>query len=109
VHTPLANTYTYRLALAPIRVSSACREINASLTGPKALRHEVDEANEQRLKRAWELLTQCWDDFEDLRNVPAEYILTPEDIDRFCGGWQVGDAPSYDLRFLVSFLRRIVI
>ncbi|KAF9506051.1 hypothetical protein BS47DRAFT_1399848 [Hydnum rufescens UP504] len=47
VHTPLENTYTYRMALAPIRVPPACREITASLTGPKALRHQVDEANEQ--------------------------------------------------------------
>lgn len=85
--SPFALTYTYRYATAPIRCSSACRQINAALTGAKARAREgVDEKG---LREAWEALEVCWEEFEELRCLGPAGIITNEDTDRFVSGWQI--------------------
>ncbi|KAG8937905.1 hypothetical protein FRC00_010620 [Tulasnella sp. 408] len=39
--SPVTNSYTFQFATAPIRLSAACRMVNATLTGPKADRAET--------------------------------------------------------------------
>lgn len=65
--TSITYSYSYRYATAPIRLSSACRQIHAALTGPKAKRKE--DVNEPGLKDAWEALGRSWEEFEGLRHV----------------------------------------
>jgi hypothetical protein len=67
VRTSISYSYSYRYATAPIRLSSACRQIHAALTGPKAKRKE--DVNERGLKEAWEALSRSWEEFEGLRHV----------------------------------------
>lgn len=106
--TSITYSYTYRYATAPIRLSSACRQIHAALTGPKAKRKE--DVNERGLKDAWEALGRSWEEFEGLRHVgPVSSpfrmpvygvcvliarlaqvgIIQTEDTERFVNGWQV--------------------
>ncbi|CEL55161.1 hypothetical protein RSOLAG1IB_01169 [Rhizoctonia solani AG-1 IB] len=74
-------------SLAPIRLSSACRQIHAALTGPKAKRKE--DVNERGLKEAWEALSRSWEEFEGLRHVGPVGIIQTEDTERFVNGWQI--------------------
>ncbi|KAG8746510.1 hypothetical protein FRC10_004644 [Ceratobasidium sp. 414] len=74
-------------SLAPIRLSSACRQIHAALTGPKAKRKE--DVNEPGLKDAWEALGRSWEEFEGLRHVGPVGIIQTEDTERFVNGWQI--------------------
>ncbi|EUC65044.1 fungal zn(2)-cys(6) binuclear cluster domain protein [Rhizoctonia solani AG-3 Rhs1AP] len=74
-------------SLAPIRLSSACRQIHAALTGPKAKRKE--DVNERGLKDAWEALSRSWEEFEGLRHVGPVGIIQTEDTERFVNGWQI--------------------
>ncbi|KAG9124802.1 hypothetical protein FRC07_010200 [Ceratobasidium sp. 392] len=85
--TSITYSYTYRYATAPIRLSSACRQIHAALTGPKAKRKE--DVNEPGLKDAWEALGRSWEEFEGLRHVGPVGIIQTEDTERFVNGWQI--------------------
>ncbi|KAF8604613.1 hypothetical protein BDV93DRAFT_507541 [Ceratobasidium sp. AG-I] len=78
--TSITYSYTYRL-------SSACRQIHAALTGPKAKRKE--DVNERGLKDAWEALGRSWEEFEGLRHVGPVGIIQTEDTERFVNGWQI--------------------
>ncbi|KDQ16343.1 hypothetical protein BOTBODRAFT_54128 [Botryobasidium botryosum FD-172 SS1] len=80
------QSFTYRYATAPIRVSSACRLINSALTGPKAQMREF--INEPKLREAWEALEKCWEEFDGLLQLPQGGIV-PEDSERFVNGWKV--------------------
>ncbi|KAH9934813.1 uncharacterized protein B0H18DRAFT_488520 [Fomitopsis serialis] len=80
-------TFSYRLATAPIRIASVCREIHAALTGPKA--RQGREIDEDKLHDAWETLDQCWKDFDGLRHLGTDGFVQAGDIERFVDGWQV--------------------
>lgn len=88
---PTLDRLSYKFSTAPIRLSTACRQINHALTGPKAsLRRDVDE---QQLKDGWEKLTLCWEEFDELRDVllannPGVFMQRP-DMERFISGWQI--------------------
>lgn len=83
----LTFTYSRRWALAPLRLASACRQINSALTGSKArARQSVDEV---KLHEAWEAIENCWEEFESLRQLGLLGILTVEEADRFVDGWKV--------------------
>ncbi|KAF8754109.1 GAL4-like Zn(II)2Cys6 (or C6 zinc) binuclear cluster DNA-binding domain [Rhizoctonia solani] len=87
IRTSITYSYSYRYATAPIRLSSACRQIHAALTGPKAKRKE--DVNEPGLKEAWEALSRSWEEFEGLRHVGPVGIIQTEDTERFVNGWQI--------------------
>ncbi|CAE7208969.1 unnamed protein product [Rhizoctonia solani] len=87
IRTSITYSYSYRYATAPIRLSSACRQIHAALTGPKAKRKE--DVNERGLKDAWEALSRSWEEFEGLRHVGPVGIIQTEDTERFVNGWQI--------------------
>ncbi|GJJ12260.1 hypothetical protein Clacol_006501 [Clathrus columnatus] len=80
-------SYTRRWALAPLRLASACRRINAALTGAKARARQ--DINEEALKQAWESIENCWVEFESLRQLGLLGILTKEEADRFVDGWKI--------------------
>ena len=85
----VTNSYTYQYATAPIRLSAACRQVNAHLTGPKAERSEkIDKA---AMNRVWTAFADSWEEFESLRScVVGGTVVQNEDTDRFISGWQVG-------------------
>jgi hypothetical protein len=87
VKSPITLSYMLQYATAPTRVSAACRQINAALTGPKAQLRET--VNEPKLKLAWESLEKCWLEFDELRTLRLEGIITQEDMERFVSGWKV--------------------
>ncbi|ELU40099.1 fungal zn(2)-Cys(6) binuclear cluster domain-containing protein [Rhizoctonia solani AG-1 IA] len=78
IRTSITYSYSYRYATAPIRLSSACRQIHAALTGPKAKRKE--DVNEPGLKEAWEALSRSWEEFEGLRHVGPVSLSAPVDL-----------------------------
>ncbi|KAF8590449.1 hypothetical protein K439DRAFT_87429 [Ramaria rubella] len=83
----LTLTYSRRWALAPLRLASACRQVNSALTGAKArTRQDVDGI---KLKAAWEAIEKCWEEFESLRELGLLGILTVEEADRFVDGWKI--------------------
>lgn len=83
----LTLTYSRRWALAPLRLASACRQVNSALTGPRAReRQKIDEA---KLKDAWESIQNCWEEFESLRQLGLLGILTVEEANKFVDGWKV--------------------
>lgn len=82
-----AYVFAYRFATIPIRIASVCRDIHASLTGPKA-RHR-DDIDEEGLHESWDVLEKCWRDLDGLRQFGAYDIVQAEDIERFIDGWQV--------------------
>ncbi|KAF8329731.1 uncharacterized protein EI90DRAFT_3290006 [Cantharellus anzutake] len=91
---PIPDHFIFRLSTAPIRLSTACRQINYALTGPKAsLRQDIDE---QKLQAAWETLAGTWDEFENLRELAGgprpsstSTVMQSSDMDRFISGWQI--------------------
>ncbi|KAF8308774.1 hypothetical protein DL93DRAFT_2086567 [Clavulina sp. PMI_390] len=88
---PTLDRLSYKFSTAPIRLSTACRQINHALTGPKAsLRRDV---NGKELREGWEKLTQSWQEFDELREVlmnndPSVFLQRP-DMERFISGWQI--------------------
>jgi hypothetical protein len=83
----LTLSYSRRWALAPLRLASACRQINSALTGSKSrARQSVDEV---KLNEAWESIENCWEEFESLRQLGLLGMLTIEEADRFVDGWKV--------------------
>lgn len=80
-------SHTRRWALAPLRLASACRQINKVLTGANAREHST--INEASLKQAWESIENCYEEFESLRQLGTLGILTVEEADRFVDGWKV--------------------
>ncbi|OCH95495.1 hypothetical protein OBBRIDRAFT_788050 [Obba rivulosa] len=79
--------FTYRYATIPIRIASVCRQVHAALTGPKARQsHDIDE---DRLHDAWDVLDQCWKDFDGLRQFGTSPVVQAEDVERFIDGWQI--------------------
>lgn len=83
----LTKTLSSQFVTAPIRLSTACRQINEALTGPKAQKRR--HINEAALKGSWEMLAACWDEFEGLRELSLGGIMQKEDMERFVSGWQV--------------------
>ncbi|KAG8988922.1 hypothetical protein FRB90_002497, partial [Tulasnella sp. 427] len=85
--SPITNSYTYQFATAPIRLSAACRSVNATLTGPKADRAET--VDRTAMDRVWTSLAACWEEFEGLRSFGGTGAMQNEEIDRFVSGWQI--------------------
>ena len=85
--SPITNSYTYQFATAPIRLSAACRLLNATLTGPKADRAET--VYRMAMDRVWTSLAACWEEFENLRSLGGTSAMQNEETDRFISGWQV--------------------
>lgn len=85
--SPITNSYTYKFATAPIRLSAACRLVNATLTGPKADRAET--VDRMAMDRVWTSLTASWDEFEGLRSLGGTSAMQNEETDRFISGWQI--------------------
>jgi len=89
-------TLYIQFSTAPIRLSTACRQINFALTGHKAAaRRDVDET---QLNTGWERLWQCWEEFDELRTVllqsDRDVFLRRPDMERFISGWQVCAVPA---------------
>ena len=82
-----AYAFAFRFATIPIRIASICREIHASLTGPKARQRE--DVDEEGIQEAWDVLEKCSRDLEGLRQFGPYGIVHMEDIERFIDGWQV--------------------
>ncbi|KAF8509550.1 hypothetical protein JB92DRAFT_3083744 [Gautieria morchelliformis] len=83
----IALTYSRRWALAPLRLASACRQVNSALTGSKArARQKIDDV---KLNEAWESIQNCWEEFESLRQLGLLGIMTIEEADRFVDGWKI--------------------
>ncbi|TFY59031.1 hypothetical protein EVJ58_g6036 [Rhodofomes roseus] len=79
--------FSSRHAAIPIRIASVCRDVHAALTGPKA--RQCREIDENKLHDAWEILDQCWKDFDGLRHLGTDGFVQVEDIERFIDGWQI--------------------
>ena len=93
----LTLTYSRRWALAPLRLASACRQVNSALTGSKARRRQnIDDV---KLNEAWESIENCWEEFESLRQLGLLGILTVEEADRFVDGWKVSIVSKQAVRF----------
>ncbi|KAF8516906.1 hypothetical protein BU17DRAFT_20348, partial [Hysterangium stoloniferum] len=86
-HSQLNLSYSRRWALAPLRLASACRQINSALTGVRA--QERQTIDETKLKQGWEAIENCWEEFESLRQLGLLGILTIEEADRFVDGWKI--------------------
>ncbi|KAI5122045.1 hypothetical protein M0805_006030 [Coniferiporia weirii] len=89
-HIP-ASALGYSLALryakTPVRLSSVCRQVHATLTGPKARqRGEIDAS---QLHDIWNSLGHAWEDLESLRHYPTGDFNQPLEVDRFVNGWQI--------------------
>ncbi|KAG9049257.1 hypothetical protein FS837_010793 [Tulasnella sp. UAMH 9824] len=85
--SPVTNSYTFQFATAPIRLSAACRMVNATLTGPKADRAE--RVDRTAMDRVWTALAACWEEFEGLRSLGGTSAMQNEETDRFISGWQI--------------------
>lgn len=79
----LAHTY----AAVPIRISGVCRQVHASLTGPKARRALL--VDEESLNYTWKMLDRCWKELDELRQYGTGDLVDVEDIERFINAWQV--------------------
>jgi len=93
--TSLAYEFTYRYAVVPLQLASACRKVHAALTGPKA--RQQNEIDEKSLHEVWAILDKSWKDFEDLRQLGTVGIVHEEDIERYINGWQVCKTSSWPL------------
>ncbi|KAG8964367.1 hypothetical protein FRC03_001851 [Tulasnella sp. 419] len=92
----VTNSFTYRYATAPIRLSAACRMVNAVLTGPRAERRET--VDRQEMEAVWSKLAESWEEFEDLRRLSLHNQSTrPEEADRFVSGWQIFIFEAYNI------------
>ncbi|KIO27129.1 hypothetical protein M407DRAFT_233617 [Tulasnella calospora MUT 4182] len=85
--SPVTSSLTFQFATAPIRLSAACRLVNATLTGPKADRAET--VDRLAMDRVWTALAACWDEFENLRSLGGTAAMQNEETDRFISGWQI--------------------
>ncbi|KAF9520147.1 hypothetical protein BS47DRAFT_846376 [Hydnum rufescens UP504] len=87
---PINDQVAFRFSTAPIRLSTACRQINYALTGPRAMaRSSIDE---KKLTEGWETLSACWLEFEELRSQVDTGVATfmqKPDMERFISGWQI--------------------
>lgn len=79
----LAHTY----AAVPIRISGVCRQVHASLTGPKARRALL--VDEESLNYTWKMLDRCWKELDELRQYGTGDLVDVEDIERFINAWQI--------------------
>ena len=79
---------TRKLLEIPIRISSACRQIHACLTGSKARR--MDLVDSAAINNVWNLLDRCWGELDQLCHWTID-IFETEEITRFMHGWQVSD------------------
>lgn len=77
----------YRYSRIPLRISTICRQVHASLTGSKA--RQSDEIDAFRLHEVWNSLGHVWEDLDGLRNYPGTDALQPHEIERFISGWQI--------------------
>ena len=83
----IAYEFTYRYAMVPLELATACRKVHSALTGPKA--RQQNEIEEQSLHEVWDTLEKSWKDFDDLRMLGTSGNVHEEDVDRYIHGWQV--------------------
>ena len=83
----IAYEFTYRYAMVPLGLASACRKVHLALTGPKA--RQQNEIEEQSLHEVWDALEKSWKDFDNLRMLGTSGNVHEEDVDRYVHGWQV--------------------
>ncbi|KAI0306791.1 hypothetical protein B0F90DRAFT_1693299 [Multifurca ochricompacta] len=83
----VAYEFTYRYAMVPLELASACRKVHAALTGPKARQH--NEIDEKSLHEVWDALEKSWKDFDNLRLLGTSGNVHEEDVDRYIHGWQI--------------------
>lgn len=99
----VAYEFTYRYAMVPLELASACRKVHAALTGPKA--RQQNEIDEKSLHDVWDALEKLWKDFDNLRMLGTSGNVHDEDVDRYIHGWQVcrscnsGDLLVFNLSF----------
>jgi hypothetical protein len=83
----IAYEFTYRYAMVPLELASACRKVHLALTGPKA--RQQNEIEEKGLHEVWDALEKSWKDFDNLRMLGTSGNVHEEDVDRYIHGWQV--------------------
>ena len=83
----IAYEFTYRYAMVPLELASACRKVHSALTGPKA--RQQNEIEEKSLHEVWDALEKSWKDFDNLRMLGTSGNVHEEDVDRYIHGWQV--------------------
>ncbi|KAF8275264.1 hypothetical protein EI94DRAFT_1560073 [Lactarius quietus] len=83
----VAYEFTYRYAMVPLELASACRKVHAALTGPKA--RQQNEIDEKSLHDVWDALEKLWKDFDNLRMLGTSGNIHEEDVDRYIHGWQI--------------------
>ncbi|KAH9180309.1 hypothetical protein EDB89DRAFT_2062044 [Lactarius sanguifluus] len=83
----VAYEFTYRYAMVPLELASACRKVHAALTGPKA--RQQNEIDEKSLHDVWDALEKLWKDFDNLRMLGTSGNVHEEDVDRYIHGWQI--------------------
>jgi len=86
----IAYEFTYRYAMVPLELASACRKVHSALTGPKA--RQQNEIEEKSLHEVWDALEKSWKDFDNLRILGTSGNVHEEDVDRYIHGWQVRQA-----------------
>ncbi|KAH9997486.1 hypothetical protein BJV77DRAFT_941252 [Russula vinacea] len=83
----IAYEFTYRYAMVPLELATACRKVHSALTGPKA--RQQNEIEEQSLHEVWDTLEKSWKDFDNLRMLGTSGNVHEEDVDRYIHGWQI--------------------
>ncbi|KAH9998171.1 hypothetical protein BJV74DRAFT_825872 [Russula compacta] len=83
----IAYEFTYRYAMVPLELASACRKVHSALTGPKA--RQQNEIEEKSLHEVWDALEKSWKDFDNLRMLGTSGNVHEEDVDRYIHGWQI--------------------
>lgn len=83
----IAYEFTYRYAMVPLNLASACRKVHLALTGPKA--RQQNEIEEQSLHEVWDALEKSWKEFDNLRMLGTSGNVHEEDVDRYIHGWQI--------------------
>jgi len=67
----------------------ACRLVHKALTGTAAKRRQ--HVNPEAVKKAWEALEACWEEFDSFRHIPISQTpyASEDEVLRFSDGWKI--------------------
>ena len=101
LQTSSGFSFVYQFAKIPLRLSTICRKVHATLTGPKA--RQSDGVDAVALHDTWSALSGAWEDLDAMRHFGVGDFIPPQEVERFIDGWQVNfTCLLYDLRFTAA-------